>query len=108
MKWFAFLLVLVVAAPAHAELRLLRFASDSCPYCRQMEKVWATIDSGLDESDVDTGERRDLVRQLGINTVPTAVLLETKDGKSREVRRLVGLKTRAQVLEFLPPKEPSP
>lgn len=99
----ASVVLIIAAATAHAETVLLRFHATWCPPCRQMERVWGSMQPGVKVYDVDIDREPELARTWRVATIPQAVLVDVKpDGKhAAELRRLVGVQSRQTIDRFL-------
>ncbi|MEN8654118.1 thioredoxin family protein [Streptomyces sp. 21So2-11] len=80
---------------------LVQFSSAFCQPCRATRRTLlevADMVDGVAHVEIDAEERLDLVRELGILTTPTVLVL---DAEGRIVRRAAGQPRRADVIAAL-------
>jgi len=79
-------------------MKLVKFSADWCQPCKMLSKTLEGINVPHPLVEVDIDEKPDLAQQYKVRGVPTMVLLDDNDV---EVGRLVGVKTKAQIEEFI-------
>ncbi|EMI55197.1 Thioredoxin domain-containing protein [Rhodopirellula sallentina SM41] len=100
-KWSALLLFVVAigaSGAVSADAILLEFSSANCPPCRAMQPIVSElIARGVPVRQVDVRSEPQLVQRYRIRSTPTYVILR----EGREVTRLVGAQTAAQLRQAL-------
>jgi thiol-disulfide isomerase/thioredoxin len=87
--------------PLGERATLLQFSSAFCAPCRATRRVLtevAELVDGVRHVEVDAEQRLDVVRELGITTTPTTLVL---DAQGRETLRASGQPRKADVLAAL-------
>lgn len=81
-------------------MKILKFEASWCNPCKALDTVLESIQDRLtlEKYDVDDPVNSALVSKYGIKMVPVMVFV---DNTNTEVTRLVGLKTKAQILATL-------
>lgn len=80
---------------------LVQFSSAFCQPCRATRRILGEVASmveGVTHVEVDAEERLGLVRELGISSTPTVLVLDTE---GRVVRRASGQPRKADVIAAL-------
>lgn len=78
-------------------MKILKFYGEWCAPCKMLSSMLKSTDLGIPVEEIDIDENIELPKKYGVRGVPTMVLLNN-DGV--EVRRLVGLPTKAQLETF--------
>ncbi|HEY1065603.1 MAG TPA: thioredoxin family protein, partial [Pirellulales bacterium] len=93
--------ICAVAAIGAGEPVLVDFSASWCGPCRQMEPVVARLEQeGYRVKRVDIDEQRELAAQYRVEAIPCFIMLV--DG--REVGRLVGSASHAELVALYPPR----
>ena len=79
-------------------MRLLKFSAEWCQPCKMLAKTLEGIDVPYTISNIDIDDSPNLAADYKVRGVPTMVLVDDND---KEVGRLVGAKTKAQIEEFI-------
>ncbi len=79
-------------------MRLVKFSADWCMPCKTLAKTLEGINLPYPLESIDIDKEPGLTGKLGVRGVPTMVLLDENDV---EVGRLVGVKTKAEIEEFI-------
>jgi thioredoxin 1 len=79
-------------------MRLLKFSAEWCQPCKMLAKTLEGIDVPYTISNIDIDDSPNLAADYKVRGVPTMVLVDDND---KEVGRLVGVKTKAQIEEFI-------
>ena len=79
-------------------MRLLKFSAEWCQPCKMLAKTLEGIDVPYPLIEIDIDEKPNLAQEYKVRGVPTMVLLDENDA---EVGRLVGVKTKAEIEEFI-------
>ena len=79
-------------------MRLLKFSAEWCRPCKMLAKTLEGIDVPYTISNIDIDDSPNLAADYKVRGVPTMVLVDDND---KEVGRLVGVKTKAQIEEFI-------
>jgi len=79
-------------------MKILKFSADWCTPCRRIKTVLEEMELPYPVESIDIDKNPEKSGEYGIRGVPTLVLV-TKEGK--EQRRLVGIKTPAEIQEWL-------
>lgn len=79
-------------------MRLVKFSADWCLPCKTLAKTLEGINLPYPLESIDIDKEPGLTGKLGVRGVPTMVLLDDNDV---EVGRLVGVKTKAEIEEFI-------
>ena len=83
------------------ETVLLNFTAKWCGYCKKMNKILDQYDLGnISLVSIDFDKQKSLVKQYGVNAVPTLVLIKNEV----EVKRHVGLLTQQELEHFIKEK----
>lgn len=99
MKISLLLFILFFAISAHAENIIIKFYATWCPPCKQIapavKSVSKKLNLELQEIDLDSKTGEAMASRLGVDRIPTLVLI--KNGT--EVCRIVGLLEEQALLE---------
>ena len=99
MRLLFLLLILTVSLSAHAENIIIKFYATWCPPCKQIAPAVKSVSSKLNlelqEIDMDSKTGEALANRLGVDRIPTLVLI--KNGT--EVCRIVGFLEEQALLE---------
>ena len=79
-------------------MRLVKFSADWCMPCKMLGKTLEGINVPYPLIEIDIDEKPDVAQEYKVRGVPTMVLLDENDV---EVGRLVGVKTKAEIEEFI-------
>lgn len=79
-------------------MKVLKFYGDWCAPCKALSVTMATMDIQVDVQEVDVDSNPELMREYGIRSVPTMVLLNDFD---KEVNRVSGNQSKEQIEAFL-------
>jgi thioredoxin 1 len=79
-------------------MRLLKFSAEWCQPCKMLAKTLEGINIPYTISNIDIDDSPNLAADYKVRGVPTMVLVDDND---KEVGRLVGVKTKAQIEEFI-------
>ncbi len=79
-------------------MRLLKFSAEWCQPCKILAKTLEGIDVPYTVSSIDIEDSPNLAQDYRVRGVPTMVLVDDND---KEVGRLVGVKTKAEIEEFI-------
>lgn len=79
-------------------MRLLKFSAEWCQPCKILAKTLEGIDVPYTVSSIDIEDSPNLAQDYRVRGVPTMVLVDDNDV---EVGRLVGVKTKAEIEEFI-------
>jgi thioredoxin 1 len=79
-------------------MRLLKFSAEWCQPCKMLAKTLEGINLPYTISSIDIDDSPNLAADYKVRGVPTMVLVDDND---KEVGRLVGVKTKAQIEEFI-------
>lgn len=79
-------------------MRLLKFSAEWCQPCKMLAKTLEGINVPYTISNIDIDDSPNLAADYKVRGVPTMVLIDDND---KEVGRLVGVKTKAQIEEFI-------
>jgi thioredoxin 1 len=79
-------------------MRLLKFSAEWCQPCKMLAKTLEGINVPYTISNIDIDDSPNLAADYKVRGVPTMVLVDDND---KEVGRLVGVKTKAQIEEFI-------
>jgi thioredoxin 1 len=79
-------------------MRLLKFSAEWCQPCKMLAKTLEGINIPYTISSIDIDDSPNLAADYKVRGVPTMVLVDDND---KEVGRLVGVKTKAQIEEFI-------
>jgi thioredoxin 1 len=79
-------------------MRLLKFSAEWCQPCKMLAKTLEGINVPYTISNIDIDDSPSLAADYKVRGVPTMVLVDDND---KEVGRLVGVKTKAQIEEFI-------
>ena len=79
-------------------MRLLKFSAEWCQPCKMLAKTLEGINVPYTISSIDIDDSPNLAADYKVRGVPTMVLVDDND---EEVGRLVGVKTKAQIEEFI-------
>ncbi|MDB4462020.1 thioredoxin family protein [bacterium] len=79
-------------------MRLLKFSAEWCQPCKMLAKTLEGINVPYTISSIDIDDSPNLAADYKVRGVPTMVLVDDND---KEVGRLVGVKTKAQIEEFI-------
>ena len=77
--------------------QLFLFTAEWCPGCKTLEPVMDKISSKIYVEKINIDYESDRVKAANVMSIPTVVL--AKNGK--EIKRIVGVKSYEQVLEFI-------
>ncbi|MGH4035780.1 thioredoxin family protein [Actinomycetota bacterium Odt1-20B] len=91
----------VLGAPLGERATLVQFSSAFCQPCRATRRVLADVAAmvpGVAHVEIDAEERLDLVRDVGVRSTPTVLVL---DAAGRVVRRASGQPRKADVIAAL-------
>ena len=79
-------------------MRLLKFSAEWCQPCKMLAKTLEGVNVPYTISSIDIDDSPNLAADYKVRGVPTMVLVDDND---KEVGRLVGVKTKAQIEEFI-------
>ena len=79
-------------------MRLLKFSAEWCQPCKMLAKTLEGVNVPYTISNIDIDDSPNLAADYKVRGVPTMVLVDDND---KEVGRLVGVKTKAQIEEFI-------
>jgi thioredoxin 1 len=79
-------------------MRLLKFSAEWCQPCKMLAKTLEGTNIPYPLIEIDIDEKPNLAQEYKVRGVPTMVLLDENDA---EVGRLVGVKTKAEIEEFI-------
>ena len=79
-------------------MRLLKFSAEWCQPCKMLAKTLEGVNLPYTISSIDIDDSPNLAADYKVRGVPTMVLVDDND---KEVARLVGVKTKAQIEEFI-------
>ena len=79
-------------------MRLLKFSAEWCQPCKMLAKTLEGVNLPYTISSIDIDDSPNLAADYKVRGVPTMVLVDDND---KEVGRLVGVKTKAQIEEFI-------
>lgn len=77
--------------------RILRFTASWCQPCKTMAKTLEEINTNMPIEVVDIDVHSDVAMEYGIRSVPTLVMKDS----NIEVKRMVGLKSKKELTEWL-------
>ncbi|MFE0104440.1 TlpA family protein disulfide reductase [Streptomyces sp. NPDC059009] len=90
-----------LGAPLGERATLVQFSSAFCQPCRATRRVLTDVAAmvpGVAHVEIDAEERLDLVREVGVRSTPTVLVL---DADGRVVRRAAGQPRKADVVAAL-------
>jgi len=79
-------------------MRLLKFSAEWCQPCKMLAKTLEGVNLPYTISSIDIDDSPNLAADYKVRGVPTMILVDDND---KEVGRLVGVKTKAQIEEFI-------
>lgn len=79
-------------------MRLLKFSAEWCQPCKMLAKTLEGVSLPYTISSIDIDDSPNLAADYKVRGVPTMILVDDND---KEVGRLVGVKTKAQIEEFI-------
>ena len=79
-------------------MKIVKFGAAWCQPCTMLQKTLDNMDLPYPVDSVDIDAKPDLAGDFGVRGVPTMVLL---DAEGKEQDRLVGLKSEADIREWL-------
>jgi len=79
-------------------MRLLKFSAEWCQPCKMLAKTLEGANLPYTISSIDIDDSPNLAADYKVRGVPTMILVDDND---KEVGRLVGVKTKAQIEEFI-------
>ena len=79
-------------------MRLLKFSAEWCLPCKMLAKTLEGVNLPYTISSIDIDDSPNLAADYKVRGVPTMILVDDND---KEVGRLVGVKTKAQIEEFI-------
>ena len=79
-------------------MRLLKFSAEWCQPCKMLAKTLEGVNLPYTVSSIDIDDSPNLAADYKVRGVPTMILVDDND---KEVGRLVGVKTKAQIEEFI-------
>jgi thioredoxin 1 len=77
--------------------RILRFTASWCQPCKALAKTLEDINTNIQIEVIDIDVHSDIAMDYGIRSVPTLVM---KEGNN-EIKRMVGLKTKQDLTEWI-------
>lgn len=83
-------------------MKIIKFNAVWCPGCLVMKPIWKEINSlypNLDITDYDYDMDEDEVEKYNVgDKLPVIIML---DDNEKEIKRLIGEKTKEELLEFI-------
>jgi len=79
-------------------MRLLKFSAEWCQPCKMLAKTLEGVNLPYTISSIDIDDNPNLAADYKVRGVPTMILVDDND---KEVGRLVGVKTKAEIEEFI-------
>jgi thioredoxin 1 len=77
--------------------RILRFTASWCQPCKTMSKLLEEMNTNIPIEVVDIDVHSEIAIEYGVRSVPTLVMKDS----NIEVKRMVGLKSKQQLAEWL-------
>ena len=79
-------------------MKILRFTASWCEPCKALSKTIDRIDTEVPIQVIDIDKESELAQHFGIRSVPTLIKI---DEDKKEVERLVGMQTQADLDKFI-------
>ena len=79
-------------------MKILRFTASWCEPCKALSKTIDRIDTEVPIQVIDIDDETELAQHFGIRSVPTLVKI---DQDKKEVERLVGMQSQAELDKFI-------
>ena len=76
--------------------KIIRFTAEWCQPCKMLSKQWETMDLNLPIDVIDIDKDPEIAIEYGIRSVPTLVLMEDNEVRSK----IVGLKTPSEIKQW--------